>query len=127
MNVLQPLHIPAQQTGADQSLRAGADALKDTLQAITDLANKTCDQLGDDVDGRDYVTMASMVERSIRTNWLEASTDHREGYLRALADLLGIVGDDCGLPRPWDPITTTETAFALRRQTDQPSGHQVPS
>lgn len=106
---------PARQAGVDHSLRAGAKALKDTLQAITDLSNQTCCQLGDDVDSRDYVTMTNIVESSIRTNLIDAPPEHRQGYLRALVDLLGLVGDDCGLPRPWDPIASTESAFTRHR------------
>ncbi|CAH0354078.1 hypothetical protein [Aquabacterium sp. CECT 9606] len=117
MSTAETFGQPVEHVGADHSLRAGADALKETLQAITELSNDTCCQLGEDVDSRDYAAMADVIVTSIQANLINGQASHREGYLRALTDFLSVTCDGCSIPmhNEWDPIATTELAFTRHR------------
>lgn len=94
------------------NLGAGASALQELIRHIGTISDDTCDSLGDGPgDGRDYVTMVKLVEASIGADLVDASGEHREGYLRALAHLLCLVADGAGPTGTWDPLLETSTAF----------------
>ena len=95
------------------NIDAGAAALRELIRHIGTISDATCDSLGDDNgDGRDYVTMVQLVDASIRANVAEGCSEHREGYLRALAHLLCIVADGAGPTSAWNPLMETSAAFA---------------
>jgi hypothetical protein len=97
------------------SLRHGADAFHKLLAAIRDVNNQTCDQLGEEVDGRDYVTVADLIKQSIRKNFTACGGMHREGYLRAMTDTLARVADICSPSSGDESLATTEASFAMQR------------
>ena len=91
---------------------AGAAALLELIRRIGIVSDATCDSLGDDKgDGRDHVTMVQLVDASIRANVAEGCSEHREGYLRALARLLCLVADGAGPTATRDPLQETSVAF----------------
>lgn len=94
-------------------IQEGAAALQLLIHDIGEVSEATCLQFDEtgEVDGRDYVAMAVMVERSINRNIVHATPAQREGYLRALTDLLCIVGDGAGPGDDWNPIVNTSPAF----------------
>lgn len=68
----------------------------------------------DGSDVRDYGALASIVEASLAANFVEASADHRRGFLLALADLLCAFGDDVSGGEGWDPVARVAAAHELR-------------
>ena len=101
------------------TLHAGAAALQDLIRRVTDSGNaglKKRFALHPDadevVDARDYRALCDLVQASIESNVNHECAAHREGYLRALADLLCIVGDGCAPDDEWNPIANTARAFA---------------
>ena len=94
-------------------IRDGVTAFKALILQIEELSNETVCQFDDkgDTDGRDYVMMAAMVERSINSNIFHSTSAKREGYLRALTDMLCMVADGSGPSDGWDPIANTALAF----------------
>lgn len=103
-----------------------ADALHSGAQALQDLMRRLSEKGDDDLaaayarmseeeagDARDYPAMVDMVQRDLAANLDHPSPDHRQGYLRALTDLLCTVGDGAAPNADgWDPIRTTAAAFA---------------
>jgi hypothetical protein len=102
-------------TTASTAVYAGAAAFLDLIRRIQEKGDKDL-EFHEDSEGdvRDYFEMAEMVQASIRENLEHAAQAHRQGYLRALTDLISIVGDDCGPGDEWDPISGTERAFLAR-------------
>lgn len=97
------------------SAAAGAAALKALLAAVHERAE--CDLIasmaangGEFEDARDYKAIVGLIETSLHDN-LAAEGPHREGYLRALADVLTTHIDAAGIDDEWDPIATTARAF----------------
>ena len=102
-------------TTASAAVYAGAAAFLDLIRHIQEQGDKDLESHDDnESDARDYFAMAEMVQASIRENLEYAAQAHRQGYLRALTDLLSIVGDGCGPGDEWDPIKATERAFLAR-------------
>lgn len=97
-----------------EALQAGAVALQDLIRRLGDKAE--ADYIAAGLDGgddeRDYRGMADMVQRDLAANLEHLSPDHRQGYLRALTDLLSIVADGAAPGSNWDPIKGTAAAFA---------------
>jgi hypothetical protein len=99
-----------------KSLRAGAAALQDLIRRLGAKADVDLEEAYEaagieDGDARDYRAMAAMVMRDLEENLHHEDPAHREGYLRALTDLLSITADGCGPGNDWDPIADTETAY----------------
>ena len=101
-----------------------ADALHEGAAALQDLIRRLSDRGSADLeaayaarneqeagDARDYRAMAADLAQDMAAHIGHASADHRMGYLRALADLLCMVGDGGVPPRDWDPIRNTAAAF----------------
>lgn len=108
-----------------RALRAGASALKRLIRQIGEVTSKQYEEsgwMGDDYDGdddpRDYVLLAGLVEGSLLRNFVNAGPKHREGFLRALTDLIS-TNTDGFLPifDAWDPIRNTEPAFKATQAT----------
>ncbi len=95
-----------------EALKSGAAALYRLMHSIGDVSNATVFRHGEDCDGRDYRTLVGMVEQSIDRHVAHSASDHREGYLRALAVLL-CMGIDGMVPdlNALDPIVETAQAF----------------
>jgi hypothetical protein len=87
--------------------------VRELLRKIVAISDDTCCRFGDDDDGRDYFVLTKAIEASFVDNLNDAA--RREGFLRAMADLLCNCADE-GLPGPeWDPIQVTEGAFLRAR------------
>ena len=109
-----------------RSVKQGAESLRDLLQRIATETNEAFRAYGDedpDGDPRDYRRFAALIEESFRANVLEADPPHREGYLRALADMFSLTADGFGPgnghePAEWDrdPIAATAEAFKRPRR-----------
>lgn len=107
-------------------LHDGVEAVRSTVLALGAISNETCTRFGDDVDGRDYVLMAAAVDLLL-SRAASGTPDYREGVCRALADLLALTGEEwsgnAGAARSadWNPIATSERAFAAARSTTNPA------
>ena len=90
----------------------GAAALQSLISQIHEVSNATCDPDAEG-DTRDYRRLAMMVQASVAENLQHQDAAHREGYLRALTDLLATAADGC-LPcfDDWDPLACSAAAFA---------------
>ncbi|WP_422012684.1 hypothetical protein [Roseateles sp.] len=111
-------------TAAEPSsaLHAGAEAVKTLIAEINAMSEADLEDAPDCTDARDYRPMAQAVESSLQSNWQNATAEHAQGYLRAMADLLCQIGDGCAPDlNDWDPIATTAEAFS------KPNGATVPS
>lgn len=99
------------------ALHEGAAALQDLIHLIGTKGNADLEAAAnasghDRGDSRDYRAMAAMVQQDLETNLHHQSPAHREGYLRALTDLLSLTADGAGPGDEWDPIRSTAAAFA---------------
>ena len=98
----------------------GAAALRGLIEQLGQLSDSTCchfDADGkplDDHDHRDYVAMAAIVRQNLKDNVDHQAPAHRNGYMRALVDLLCMVADGC-VPDidDWDPLRNTAGAFEV--------------
>lgn len=113
---MAPKNVPASAAPASlPDLQAAAAALKDLVRRISDISSETCVSLGDgpgDPDGRDYPAMLALVASSVDADLIGASPGHREGYLRAITDLLCMLADgSVSCDDDWDPIGHTSPAF----------------
>lgn len=97
-----------------EELQAGAVALQDLIRRLGVKAET--DYIAAGLDGgddeRDYRGMADMVQRDLAANLDHQSPAHRQGYLRALTDLLSTVADGAAPGGGWDPIKNTAAAFS---------------
>jgi len=101
------------------SLHTGAAAVQVLIARIADKGNSDVAAYWaanpDDAvtDGRDYRALCELVQASIEENLHHQRPGHREGYLRALTDLLTMVGDGCapGEGDDWRPISNTARSF----------------
>jgi hypothetical protein len=67
-------------------------------------------------DGRDYRGLADMVGTAIEVNLRHPDPTHREGFLRALTDLLCAEADECFVSLDgWGPIAHTAHSFEGRQ------------
>lgn len=100
--------MEAEATVANE-IQAGAEAVRLLMMDIGRVSDATCIDGCDDTqrDSRDYAAMtrmvlASMGQASARGEW------HQEGFARALAHLLCLNADGCGVgPEDWQPIRDT--------------------
>lgn len=105
---------------AKSELTKGALALRDLIDRVDACTGNDFDQYPDSnsgpLDPRDYVAVVDLIAEALDGNYVNASARRREGFLRALADLICTVGDGFCLSREsWDPLKTTESAFAANR------------
>lgn len=110
--------------GKHNGTSAGAAALVELLRHIHDETER---EIGielerdpqSDNDARDYAAVSKAIEESITANFAQASAAHREGFVRALADLLCMFvhGGTLDPFDNWDPIKTTEASFAARKRS----------
>jgi hypothetical protein len=77
------------------------------------------DDADENADGRDYAAMVDAAEASITENFVNASPARREGYMRALVDLLCINVEGCVMDdsSAWNPLRVTAAAFSRRQRT----------
>jgi hypothetical protein len=112
-------------TDAERSVHAGARQLVELIKAINADAERSFagraaqtrqDDRQDASDPRDYIAIVRRIDRALQRDYTNADPRHREGFLRALADLLCIVGDRC-VPaiEDWDPIAATAAPYRARR------------
>jgi hypothetical protein len=66
-------------------------------------------------DGRDYRGLADMVATAIEGNLHHPDPAYREGFLRALTDLLVMEAEGVGPSDDWDPIANTARSFDADR------------
>lgn len=99
-----------------RDVRHGADAFLALLTMI--LTKSEADfaaafEAGADLtfDARDWPTLVQLIGDNIAANMTNAAPAHREGYLRALADLLCFHVAGCHPASDWDPIENTAAAF----------------
>ena len=96
-------------------IRAGADAFLSLLVAIKAKTESDLEEFaeagGDYADVRDYPALVRTLERDLIANVVEASPAHRQGYLRAIVDLLALEVDGCGISDDWDPLLSSAPAF----------------
>lgn len=99
-------------------LRRGAESFKRLAEQVGSISDDTCAMYTDDgPDTRDYVSMVSLAEASLRRALDHPDPLWRQGFLRALVDFLCINTDGCGVDPvsdEWDPIKNTAHAFARR-------------
>lgn len=96
----------------DRDLRQGAGALVELVKSIQGLQVVSRAPNGDNAD---YIAMTQLVEACVKKH-LDYSNGRREGFLRALTDLLYCAGQGC-TPNldGYDPIGLTEHAFKAGR------------
>ena len=76
----------------------GIAAFVDLLRNIGNVSNDTCLMPdGSDADGRDYRRMTDMVRASVESILHQGSPGHREGWMQALAFMLCVNADGCGV------------------------------
>lgn len=102
------------------SLRRGANAMMVLIDKIRTISNETCETWDDyeaggppPPDTRDYAAILAVVEAALRRHLDHPDNEQRQGFLRALVDLL-CIGTDGTYPdfRDWDPIKNTAHAFS---------------
>ena len=89
----------------------GAAAFLALMDHIRDLSESTVARLGDEVDGRDYPAMVDAIQAAISEHFDAAGDEHRQGFLRGMADVLCSVADGCVPSQEFDPLRTTAGAF----------------
>ncbi|MGN6831093.1 hypothetical protein [Paucibacter sp. M5-1] len=113
------------QTDHKRQVRAGASAFIDMLEAIRARTEADLDAHveagGSDVeDARNYPAIVSLIHATLQTHVTDAPPLHRQGFLRALADLLSIEVDGGSRSEGWDPIKTTEPAYTAQSEQERP-------
>lgn len=96
-------------------VRAGADAFLGLMEQLDELALANfAEEWDEQGDPRDYIAMAALVEASIRSHLVDAPEQHRQGFVRALVDLICLNIDGCGIDcdTAWDPLKSSTAAFA---------------
>lgn len=101
-----------QTTDPAYPVRAGALAMRALMQNIKAVSDETCDPDAD--NDRDYFAITECVSKSLATNLTNSDQAHREGYLRAIADILCMAADGVSPGENWDPIGSTKWSFAGR-------------
>ncbi|HEX7687920.1 MAG TPA: hypothetical protein VF453_09445 [Burkholderiaceae bacterium] len=87
------------------------------MRDVDALSNSFYDELGRNelADPVDYLAVALLVESSVQKNFCDSGAQHREGFVRALAELIQNVMDGNDVPRPqdgWDPLASSAAAFS---------------
>lgn len=87
--------------------RTGAQSFIQVLQHLKASADAD--------DGRDYAELVDKLQASITGCLQHPSHAHRQGYVRALCDVLCVTADECTLPRDWatawDPLAASALDF----------------
>lgn len=92
-----------------KAVTAGAESFIQLRKEIQRISHESSHRLaGEDYD---YVAMVKALEPCIQANALHEDALHRQGFLRALADLISTEVSGCGLPDQWDPVNTTAESF----------------
>ena len=94
-------------------LTQGAAAFQALIRTVGDKGEADLLSSDGSVDTRDYRAMAVLVAKDLDANLHHPDSMHREGYLRALTDLLSISADGFGIDQVWDPIKDTAAAFEV--------------
>lgn len=102
-------------SGEALQTRAGAEAFSELLNVIRMVSSDTVWEFGESIDGRDYTRMSRVVAHSIVDNLGRATGASRDGYLRALTDLLCLVADEALPEKDRDPLKVTEPAFLAEK------------
>lgn len=102
----------AQFSSRDGEVKDGANRFMLLLDRVRQISDSTVDRFGEHQDGRDYVQIAEELERAMREHLLEAPDGQKEGFLRALCDLMSVCADGCCISSDWDPLSTTAAAFS---------------
>lgn len=109
-------------TAARDGERAGADSLVELLRFMSEAATAPAYDLDDQFDGdsRNYPALVAEVTRRLEANFIRAETDHRQGFVRGLTDLLVTLVDGFVVPfddddEQWDPLASYAPSFAARR------------
>lgn len=105
---------------------AGAAEFQNLLAQIGALSNATAGTDGH--DGRDYRAITALIEASLISQYVSALPDRREGYLRAMADMLCMVADGVLPGEDWDPLRIPNWPSVGRqheRRTDQRGRRQA--
>lgn len=109
------------------SLRRGANAFKALVDKIGTISCETCGSWADyeaggapPPDERDYASMLALVETSLREHLDHSDAMRRQGFLRAMTDLL-CMSADSSVPdfSEWDPIRNTARSFDARGSAAQ--------
>lgn len=108
-----------------KQVRVGASAFIEMLEAVkarTEADLEAHVQAGgnDIEDARDYPAIVSLIDAALQAHVTDAPPLHRQGFLRALADLLAMEVDGCGRSDNWDPVKTTEAAYATQPAREHP-------
>lgn len=100
---------------ATKNVNQGAKALIDLIDSIGVISNDTCYLIDGkpEVDTRDYRAMVAMVTDTLQSMMSpQQDASVREGFTRAMADLLCMTADGVGIGTDgWDPIGVTAAAF----------------
>jgi hypothetical protein len=76
-------------------VKDGANAFMGMLTRAYEISERTVLRYGNDVDGRDYKSMAFEIETAILANLLGSGKEVREGFLRAMTDYIASALDGC--------------------------------
>ncbi|MDY0746557.1 hypothetical protein SNE35_18735 [Paucibacter sp. R3-3] len=114
------------------AVRTGAGAFLSLLQRIktraeSDISAFMASNGGEYGDARNYRAIVALIEADLISQVAEAGPSHREGYLRAIADMLCLAVDGCGVGPDWDPLASSVEAFATPGEVDlQPASSPAP-
>ena len=101
-------------------VQAGMAAAVELVRQAGVISGETCTRFSDDadpgnwVDGRDYARVADCAAQALQRSFVDATEQHRQGFLLALADLLCQAGDEMSI-LPWRPGETIAEAFEAAR------------
>ncbi|MFT3820477.1 MAG: hypothetical protein QM750_23170 [Rubrivivax sp.] len=113
-------------TAREARVRLGAQVfigLIEVVSGMTETNFKDSDDV-DSSDPRDYKAAANTVRGVMLHNLNHHEDARREGFLRALTDLICIVGDGFGPGEDWDPIATTAASFDAVANTAHSEGRR---
>lgn len=92
-----------------KAVAAGAESFIQLRKEIQRISHESSHRLaGEDYD---YVAMVKALEPCIQANALHEDAMHRQGFLRALADLISTEVSGGGLTDQWNPVKTTAESF----------------
>ena len=118
------------------SERAGAEALVALMREIfwhteNVAAGLPEEELEDIVTPRDYVWCTRLVEKRLAENLARAPA-HRQGFLRAVTEVLSLAADGCSPPLSicsdvppfdgWDPLEASRECFEAERAIQRARG-----
>lgn len=104
-------------TTRDDRLRLGAQAFIGLIEVVHGMTETNFKDAASDhpeldhLDPRDYKAAALVIRGTMLHNLSHADEARREGFLRALTDLICLVADDAIPGDDWDPIATTAASF----------------